>query len=298
LNDCNLKCSFCLIRQRQEITETHLLPKDLVRFIREAAQQAPIFALALQGYEPLLPESLPYTQAILGTGQFLNLPTTLVTNGVGLVDSVDLLRTLSPTKIAISLDATKADIHDRIRGVAGAWSATVAGIRRARDVLAPQTRLAVASVLMPTRRHYLDGMPALLREIGIDRWIVSPLLRVSNDKAGGLVSHRTELFRDLLLLHTEAGRAGIRLTIDDEFGLLGHDTACTLLPSLQALHVRRLPPNVELFRLTPGGQCSAGIDVLKQIASDTPRWRPGAMHAGDFLEMLRTRAEPGQCRIA
>jgi hypothetical protein len=31
---------------------------------------------------------------------------------------------LSPTKIAISLDAASADIHDRIRGVAGAWAAT------------------------------------------------------------------------------------------------------------------------------------------------------------------------------
>ena len=71
---CNLKCSFCLVRQRREITDTHLQPHHLAGFIREAAERAPIFALAIQGYEPLLPESLAYTQAVLATGRFLAYP--------------------------------------------------------------------------------------------------------------------------------------------------------------------------------------------------------------------------------
>src|SRR5215469_4448652 len=125
---CNLKCPFCLIRQRREITDTRLRPEDFARFIREAAGRAPIFALAIQGYEPLLPESLPYTQAILATGRFLGLPTSLVTNGTKLFDSVDLLKTLSPTKIAISLDADSAEVHDDIRGVPGEWKATIDGV--------------------------------------------------------------------------------------------------------------------------------------------------------------------------
>src|SRR5215468_4005161 len=102
-NGCNLRCSFCFIRQRQEITEVLLRPEDIMRFVREAAERAPIFALAIQGYEPLLPESLPYTRAILAAGQFLGRPTTMVTNGTKLVDAVDLLATLSLNKIAISL---------------------------------------------------------------------------------------------------------------------------------------------------------------------------------------------------
>jgi pyruvate-formate lyase-activating enzyme len=286
-NGCNLKCPFCLVRQRREITDTRLGPGDFVRFIREAAQRAPIFALAVQGYEPLLEKSLPYTQAILATGRFLNLPTTLVTNGVGLMNAVDLLKTLSPSKIAISLDSSSAEIHDSLRGVGGAWDAAVAGIREAVEVLAPQTRLVVASVLIPSKRHHLDDMPARLRDIGIDRWIINPLLRVGRDEAGGPVGDRTNLFRDLLILQEAANRAGVRLTVDDEFGHLDHDAACASQPSLHALHVRTLPPNVELFRLAPSGQCSKGGDVLKQVTSQTPRWQPGHIHAGAFLEMLR-----------
>jgi len=287
LSGCNLKCPFCLVRQRREITDTYLRPNDLSRFIREAAERAPIFALAIQGYEPLLPESLPYTQAILATGRFLGLPTSMVTNGVKLVDAIDLLKTLSPNKIAISLDADSADIHDRIRGVAGAWAATVGGIKRAVEFLAPRTRLAVESVLLPSKRHHLDAMPARLREIGIDRWIINPLLRVGRDQTGGPVSDRASLYRDLLILKEEADRAGVRLTVDDEFGNLGHDAASTSQPSLRALHVRTLPPNVEIFRLAPSGQCSTGNGILRRVTPDTPRWQPGAMHAGDFLENLR-----------
>jgi len=284
---CNLKCAFCLIRQRREITETRLRPDDLARFIREAAERSPIFALAIQGYEPLLPESLPYTQAILATGRFLGLPTSMVTNGVRLVEALDLLKALSPSKIAISLDAASAEIHDRIRRVPGAWAATVGGIKRAVEALAPRTRLAVESVLLPTKRHYLDAMPARLREIGIDRWIINPLLRVGRDQSGGPVSDRASLYRDLLILQEAASQAGIRLTVDDEFGKLGHEAASTWQPSLRTLHVRSLPRSVEIFRLAPSGQCSTGDDILRQVSSETPRWQPGAIHAGDFLETLR-----------
>jgi len=286
LNGCNLKCSFCLVRQRREITEPRLKPEDFARFIREVADREQIFALAIQGYEPLLPESRPYTQAILATGRFLGLPTSLVTNGVRLADSAHLLKTLSPNKIAISLDAAKPEIHDRIRGVDGAWHASVNGLKRALKVLAPRTRVVVQSVLLPSRRHHLDAMPARLREIGVDRWIINPLLRVGHDEAGGPVGDRARLFRDLLILQQAADRAGIRLTVDDEFGNLSRDVASIFQPELRALHVRTLPQNVQLFRLAPGGQCSAGEDILRQVAPEAPRWQSGTMHAGDFLEKL------------
>ncbi len=293
---CNLKCSFCFVRQRREITETCLRPDDLVRFIREAAERVPIFALAVQGYEPLLPESLPYMQAILATGRFLGFPTSLVTNGTKLANAVDLLATLAPSKIAVSLDAASADIHDRIRGVAGAWTAAVGGIRRAVEALAPRTRIVVSSVLLPSKLHYLQGMPALLRDIGIDRWIINPLLRVGEHHAPGPVADRTSLFRDLLMLREAARREGVRLTVDDEFGHLDHDAARMTESSLRGLHVRTLPQNVEIFRLTPSGQCSVGNDILRQVTPETPRWQPGALHAGDFLETLSARTRVVHCQ--
>jgi pyruvate-formate lyase-activating enzyme len=291
---CNLKCGFCLVRQRREITETLLQPEDYRRFIREVADRERIFALAIQGYEPLLPESLPYTQAILAAGRFLGVPTSLVTNGVGLLDAVDLLKTLSPKKIGVSIDAASAEVHDRIRGVKGAWQASVGGLRRAIEVLAPQTRLVVTSVLLPSRRHYLDAMPARLREIGIDRWIITPLLKVGREETGGPVGERARLFRDLSILQEAANRAGIQLTVDDEFGHLDRDAAGAFQPALRGVHVRTLPSGVEILRLTPGGHCSAGEEILREISLETPRWQADAnANAAKFLDNLRNRQKWG-----
>jgi MoaA/NifB/PqqE/SkfB family radical SAM enzyme len=288
---CNLKCPFCFVGQRRETAETGLRPDDLARFIREATERAPIFALAIQGYEPLLPASLPYTQAILATGRLLGLRTTLVTNGVVLADALDLLTALRPSKIAISLDAASADAHDRIRGVAGAWDATIESIRSAVEILAPRTNLAVSSVLLPSKRQLLDDMPALLHEIGIDDWIINPLLRVGRGRVGGHVDNPANLFRDLQVLKKVADRVGIRLTVDDEFNHLAGGVA-------SSIHVRTLPPDIEIFRLTPAAQCSVGEGILEQMTPDAPRWKPGAVHAGDFLEMLASKTVSRQRQIA
>jgi len=289
---CNLKCSFCLIQQRREAVGDCLQPEDLVRFIREAAERSPIFALAIQGYEPLLPTSLPYTRAVLETGRSLGVPTTLVTNGVFLHEAVDLLNSLAPAKIAISLDSDSAAIHDRVRGVAGAWTATVAGIQRAVEVLAPRTKLAVSSVLLPSKRQHLEGMPAHLQEAGIEEWIVNPLLRCGPEKCNGPVGERRSLFQSLLGLKEAADRADIRLKVDDEFDRLGHRSACARQPELSSLEVRRLPLAIDLFRLGPTGRCSVGQEIMKPVTPDVPQWQPNAINAGVFLKTLSRDAEP------
>jgi hypothetical protein len=92
-------------------------------------------------------------------------------------------------------------------------------------------------------------------------------------------------------LQEAADRTGIRLTVDDEFGHLDCDSASPFQLSSRGVHVRPLPSRVTLFRLTPGGQCSRGSDVLRQVTSATPCWEPGAVHAGKFLEMISGHTE-------
>jgi MoaA/NifB/PqqE/SkfB family radical SAM enzyme len=287
-NGCNLKCPFCLIDQREEIAETQLRPHDYARFVRDASERYPIFAVGVQGYEPLLPEALPYTQSILAAGQNSGIRTTLVTNGVFLSDAVDLLARLAPSKIAVSLDAALANVHDRVRGVTGAWAASVKGISRAIKVLTPRTRLAVHSVLLPSKRQYLDDMPTRLADMGIDDWIVTPLIRIGRNQIGGPSGQRTRIVQDLVRLQEASDRTRIHLTVDDEFNHLSHEADDDCRRALRSLRVRTLPENVELIRLTPSGQCSVGANVLTKMAPDAPRWRPGHEHAADFLAMLNS----------
>jgi sulfatase maturation enzyme AslB (radical SAM superfamily) len=283
---CNLRCAFCSVRQRREIGKHSLRPNDFVRFIEEVDQRSPIYALAIQGYEPLLPESLPYTEPILTTGQRLGLPTTLVTNGFFLGGAVGLLKALAPTKISISLDSALAETHDRVRGVTGAWAVTVRNIKRAVESLAPRTSIAVSSVLLPSRVDHLQGMPARLREIGVRQWIVNPLLRFGPANTNGPVGNRQNLLRDLLGLQEMADQASIHFTVDDEFDRLGRESAIARQREFAALRIRTLPAKVDIYRVSPSGQAWKGEDILTQADAGSPHWRPGADHAGDFLATL------------
>jgi hypothetical protein len=179
-----------------------------------------------------------------------------------------------------------ANVHDRVRGVTGAWAASVKGISRAIKVLAPRTRLAVHSVLLPSKRQYLDDMPARLADMGIDDWIVTPLIRIGRNQIGGPAGPRTRIVQDLIRLQDAADRARIHLTVDDEFDHLSHEADDDCRRALRSIYVRTLPKNIELIRLTPNGQCSVGVDILAKMAPDAPRWKPEHEHAADFLAML------------
>jgi MoaA/NifB/PqqE/SkfB family radical SAM enzyme len=285
---CNLKCSFCFIRQRQEGAEFRgrkdgavLRPGDLARFIDEVCEQGPVVALAVQGHEPLLAESEPYTQTVLAKGKALGLPTALVTNGVRLAEALTWLKKLAPNKMAISLDAASPEIHDRLRGVKGAWAAAVEGIRRANGLLASQTQLVVASVLTPAGSGHLANMPKLLSDLGVTEWILNPQLRIRGDEEGKLKSSREKIFQDLQPLQEAAAAAKIRLTVDDEFDCLQHRPEYAGGPGLPA--VRIIPKSIEVVRLTPTGQCSVGREILRPIAPKARRWRPGTVNAADFI---------------
>ena len=280
---CNLRCSFCFIRQRREISINSLEPCDYVDFISESAKIFYIYALAIQGHEPLLTESLPYTQAILTTGRLLNLPTAIVTNGTMLCHSAEWLADLEPNKIAISLDAASAAVHDRIRGVEGSWAATVAGIERVNKAITPATSLAVASVLIPRHVESLAGIPHLLRKIGIYHWIITLLQKVGQHRPGGPVGDREALYHALARCQDEAHGHGVHLTIDDELNRLQHKIACESQPDLRRFDVRNIPGNVELVRLAPDGVYSAGNEILQRVGKTARRWHPRAEAADLFL---------------
>lgn len=282
---CNLKCGFCFVRQRVETTTTFLLPNHYAKFIRDIAAVRHPYALAIQGHEPLLPSVRPHTQAILATGRHLGLPTGLVTNGTYLADAADWLAILSPTSLAVSLDADNAWDHDRLRGVSGTWQAAIDGIAQARKALSSRTKLSVASMLMPESGKKLQFMPYLLAENGVLDWIISPLHKVGANKPGGPVMQRNALYDDVIRLQDASDKAGVRLVIDDELGCLQHEHAVAKRPELRRLHVRSLSNELILLRLSTGGECSVQNDILRQVTPETPRWHPDE-HAGVFLKRV------------
>lgn len=281
---CDLSCPFCYIRQRgEDSTGSALAPEDYQRFLKEASENQSLVAVAIQGYEPLLADSFPYTRAILSTGRWLGLQTSLITNGTHLGRRVNPLAALSPDRISVSLDAATSSEHDRQRGKVGAFDAAIEGLRLAVAMMPSTTEIAVTSTLLPKRRAQLEDMPALLNLLGIKHWVVTALTKVDKDTIGGPVGERSRIFRDLKILQDKAHRHGIEFVTDDEFDTL---RACPDDKTAASLRIRRLTRSGRIYRLVPNGQCSLGIDLLRELPAKAPRWFPGQIHAGDFLQGL------------
>lgn len=281
---CNLKCPFCFIQLRKEPTERgDLAPLDFRRFIDEVAEREVISAICIQGYEPLLPDSFPYTSEILARGRQLGVPTSIVTNGTHLAEHALNLARLQPSKISVSLDASTCEAHDRQRGKQGAFAATLEGLRVAADIRDLSDVLCVASVLIPKKREQLIGMPALLKRLGIRSWVINALLKVGKDDLSGPVGNRAQILQDLLLLQSEAERHDVELTVDDEFDRLGQSEDTNDVVDINYLRVHRLLRPSGVFRLLPNGQCSIGLEFLREMRNDAPKWIPGESHASDFL---------------
>lgn len=284
---CNLSCPFCYIKQRsEEAAVTDMTPADYASFIASAAERGAVFAICIQGYEPLLPDSFSYTREILEAGRRLGVPTGLVTNGTHLRQHVPALSKLRPSRIAVSLDSADASVHDKARGKSGAFDDAASGLRYAVSVPVLKKALVVTSVLMPRKRDRLMGMPASLAELGIDRWVVNALVKVGKgDELGGPAGERNAILDDLLVLKAEADRFGIDMVVDDEFGRLSDDERARELMEIEALRIKRLVRPEGVYRLVPTGHCSKGADILKPIHDGTPVWQP-SMDVGEFLEAM------------
>lgn len=283
---CDLNCSFCIVRARREAPAGAgaLSVDDYVRFLDAMAAQQQIGVMSLQGYEPLLPESWAYSEALLKHASELGIVTALVTNGTHLTDRIADLVRLEVAGITVSLDASISELHDLSRGTPGAFAKTISGLKEAAASSLRQN-IIVASVLHSHRAHYLRGIPALLASLGIEQWVVTPVQRIGQHIAGGPVQSYDDISQELVVLLKLAKEHGIDMLVDDEFDHLVSDPSSNVVP-IEQPRFRRLPRLSRVVRLTPTGSCSVGEDILRRVDDQTPHWQPQAEAAESFVERL------------
>lgn len=279
--NCDLNCSFCAIKQREEAYDTRLSVDDYVYFLREVVNHRGTAIMAIQGYEPLLEDSWPYTRALLKEGRDLGIPTSIITNGSRLEAMCQELCELDPTGVTISLDSCGAKSHDKLRGKQGAFEATVAGIKSLTGVGGFAERVTVSSVLMPRKRHLLEGMPVLLNSLGVSHWVVAPLFRMNGDDIGGPVGSPKDIISDLSALSNIAAVHDVSLVLDDELRAIPQDEF-----AYTDLLVRRFERPDGLVRLVPSGACSVGTEILRPVNSQTPVWHPSKMTPRQFIDSI------------
>jgi len=279
---CNLNCSFCVVRARREARPGDVIlgEDDYLAFLRALDSRFPLGLVSLQGYEPLLPESWAYSAAILSTGNKLGHKTAIVTNGTHLYEHVWDLVNLNVTAVTVSLDSSVPEQHDQSRRTSGAYAATMKGLRLA--LASPMAeRLLVASVLQPDKRHFLDGMPELLGSLGVEKWIVTPMYKITATGFGGPTDAPEQIVSDLIDLQNVAKRHGVQMLVDDELNAL--TTRAGKVVSIHELQLRRMKRLDQVVRLSPSGAFSVGQGILSRVGAATPMWQPKIEKAEAFL---------------
>jgi len=151
-NRCNLRCITCF-KDAGEAYAAEMSTGELLRLVDQLAELV-TGRVILSGGEPLLRPDLPELLRALAERE---LPIFLITNGTLLDDAwADRLAALPSLVVQVSLDGSRPEINDRIRG-RGSFERAVAAARRLAD------RGVDVRIYPTVTRLNLDDLPGLER---------------------------------------------------------------------------------------------------------------------------------------
>ncbi|MCF8052213.1 MAG: radical SAM protein [Desulfobacterales bacterium] len=165
LTGCNLHCRHCYINPEQHGTQT--LPIDLIeKWLGLFAARAKEANVIFLGGEPTLHPEL--SQAVRAARRLGYRSITVDTNGYLFNDFLDRVSPEEIDAVSFSLDGPTAAINDTIRGE-GCFDRCVSGIRQA---VARGFSTSLIYTVSRENLHALKEMPALLDELGVERFFI------------------------------------------------------------------------------------------------------------------------------
>jgi MoaA/NifB/PqqE/SkfB family radical SAM enzyme len=169
---CNLNCSFCDTTDRHRPPVNELSQERLLEIVDEAAELGVKRLFLLGGGEPLLRKEA--TPAVMERAKSHGMEGILTTNGTLLDQGLaERLIDMEWDEVHCSIDGPNAEIHDSLRGQAGAFKRTVRNacrlsvMRKQRGLDTP--RLALHFVLTRLNFHTLREMIDLAEAVGAFR---------------------------------------------------------------------------------------------------------------------------------
>jgi len=161
---CNLKCAHCYINAN-ETQPVNELSTDGAKMLIHQITEVSRPLLILSGGEPLLREDI---YEIIRYGADRGLRMGMGSNGM-LIDeeAARRLEEAGMGTVAISLDSSIPEHHDRFRGVKGCWQHAVDAIKALK-----KTRIEVQVNCTVTQENYdeVEDIMALAEELGVDNF--------------------------------------------------------------------------------------------------------------------------------
>ncbi len=194
-NMCNLRCIHCYQRADKPTPDELSLEEklDLVRQLDEAG----VAAVALSGGEPTIhPHFLRVVEELARRGIYVS----VATNGWMFANKERLKQAAEKgvKYIEVSLDSARPEVHDRFRGVPGAWKRAVKALENAVE-LGVSNGMAVT--LTRLNKDEVDDILDLAEKIGVERVIFFNFVPVGRGEENAWLDltpeEREELLRKL-----------------------------------------------------------------------------------------------------
>ena len=159
---CNLNCSFCYVGDKQY---PELKTSDIIKILKKIYEQARVPSVSFTGGEPLMRDDIV---ELVSAARDIGLWTNLITNGTLLdASKARMLKSAGLSSAQVSIEGPEKDIHERITGVPGSYSATINAIRILKEEKIPvHTNTTISS----NNIDHLDGFVDQTRALGLTRF--------------------------------------------------------------------------------------------------------------------------------
>ena len=266
---CNLHCVHCYAGSADREYPGELTTEEALAVIDDLARFG-VPVVLLSGGEPLMRHDL---FVLSRHARDAGLRVVLSTNGTLLTPEV--ARTISEqgfSYVGVSLDGTR-DVHDRFRGMRGAFEASMDGIRACRDA---GVRVGVRFTITRRNHSELPAILQLLEDEGIPRFCMYHLAYsgrgeriASDDLSHADTRGAIDLLADRVLDWHRRGIEKEVLTVDN------HADAAYLYLRLLREQPERAPEVLRLLEWNGGnssGLAVACIDNLGRVHPDQFSW--------------------------
>jgi radical SAM protein with 4Fe4S-binding SPASM domain len=169
--NCNLQCYYCYRNSDYDHKENRLNTENLIAILHSLANKG-LCSIELTGGEPLLHPD--FLKIINFCGEQFSL-IGLLTNGTLITDSLvnDLLPIRDKIIISISLDSHISSVHDKRRGLEGAFKRTINGIR----LVAEKGFITRVSMAVDQQNfEHIESTLLLARKLGATMFTYTPIL--------------------------------------------------------------------------------------------------------------------------
>ena len=208
---CNLKCEMC--NHWRETREPPISADGFKTIITELAELG-TKKIHISGGEPML---RPQTPEIIELASSLGIKATMTTNGT-LIDKAKAKRLIEGglRGVNISIDSPIRKMHEKIRGVEGAFKASTKAVELfSRYKHKGKLSIRINTVVSRTNYQTLETLPDLAHELGADGINLIPV----DDHCGEILSMRKkdiQFFNEEIAPKIAERALALRLMVSDE----------------------------------------------------------------------------------